>query len=540
LPKYRNISMPQLTGLQTGSAQSDLFVGNLEIVDLTAIANNAGILNANINSLGGNDILEGSAALVPTVAGVALTATGISQSLIDAGSGDDTVLAAGVGSGLFEGFTLRGPRYSGTGSGYGLSRGSVNGGAGSDTLSFSGTGKSAKALVGVGISVARVEGGAGADNIAIAALASGSSDNGLSGTATGVANSTVSGGGQQDVIGITATAELNGYSGSFPAWVKGVEQSFIYGDGEDDSIAITATGRGGGSTVSAAVQSQLRGGSGHDTISLTSKSDQSFTRAVSLSDISTSIGAEDNSWVQGGAGNDVITLTAEASGANATAYAASGAQVQGAEGFDKITLSAKGDSFGQSAVFGALNTEVEGGSEDDVIELVASTNSRSAMAKPSKGIAAAAKQSSIKGGSGDDTILFKLSGFAQSGSSAGIMSSQVYGNGGRDVIKVEAASFANFDVVDSLIFGGDGDDTFEVGIGSGTLQGDAGNDQAILNYFNAETMDVVAVAGGIQISGSQTKSGTAGEWRQTILSTEQFQIGETLYTATDLVAAFTV
>ncbi len=525
--------MPQLTGLQTGTAQSDFFVGDLEIVDLSVSATEAGILNATISALGGADTIQGSVSLVPAVTGLTLSATGLSQSVVGAGAGDDTVLGTGVGSGFFEGFNIRGPRYSGTGIGYGLFNGSISGGSGQDTLNFSGTGKNGRTLVGVGISSSRVDGGSGADSITLTGLASGSSDNGVSGTATGVTQSTVSGGAQQDVIAITATAGVSGFSGNSPAVVKGVEQSSISGDGDDDRIAIAATGRGTSSTVSAILKSQVKGGDGNDTLSLTSLSNESITRNFSTTTLVSSAAADDNSLVHGGAGNDVIVLSAEASGANSNTYGASDSQVKGGEGADTITLTAKSSSFGTATIFGAFNAQVDGGAGNDVIELSVSTNSQRA-------IAAGANQSTIKGGSGDDSIVFKLSGITRSSvGSAGILNSKVYGDAGNDAIRVEAAApFADFDMVDSLIFGGDGDDTFDVGIGKGTIQGDAGNDTAILNYFNAETMDVVAIAGGIQISGSQTKSGTAGEWSQNILGTERFQVAETVYTAADLVAAF--
>jgi hypothetical protein len=526
--RVRIIFMPQLTGLQTGTEQGDSFIGSLDVITAAA---DAGILNATVKALGGNDTIEGSAKLVPTVMGLTLTATGISQSQIEAGSGDDTVLATGIGAGFFEGFALRGPRYSGTGIGYGVSGGLVTGGDGNDNLSFSGTGKDGRELIGIGALATQIEGAAGADTITINGIASGSSDSGVSGTATGAANATVSGGDQRDVIGITATAQLGGYSGSFPALVKGVDQGFINGDGGDDSIAIAATGRGTGSTVSAISQSQVKGGGGNDTLSLTSKSDQAITRAFSTTDISLSVGADSNSLIQGGLGNDVITLTAEANGANANAYGASGSQVQGGNGSDKITLSAKGGSFGRSTVFAALNAQIDGGADNDVIELSATTNSQIATA-------ASANKSTIRGGGGDDTLLFKFIGTAAGGSATGILESKIYGDSGNDTIRVEAAPFASFDIVDSLIFGGAGDDTFDVGIGKGTIQGDTGNDTAILNYLNAQTMDVVAIADGIQISGSQTKSGTAGEWKQDILGIERFQVGDTVYSAADLVAAF--
>ena len=50
--------MSQLTGLQTGTSQSDLFIGEINIVDLTDETSGAGIRQAIVNALSGDDDIQ--------------------------------------------------------------------------------------------------------------------------------------------------------------------------------------------------------------------------------------------------------------------------------------------------------------------------------------------------------------------------------------------------------------------------------------------------------------------------------------------------
>lgn len=235
----------------------------------------------------------------------------------------------------------------------------------------------------------------------------------------------------------------------------------------------------------------------------------------------------------------MIAITAQGSAASFTSYAVSGGTVKGGSGTDEITLNASGGGFGRVTAIAAFNADINAGNDDDRIELIASGSSQTVTA-------AGAQGSTIKGGNGNDTISFRISGNALNGrESAAIISSEVYGNGGNDTITatVEAgssgsSSFADYDIVDALVFGGSGDDTFDVGIGNGTLQGNSGTDTAILDYFNNDTMDVTAIAGGVRITGSQTRNGTEGTWSQDIVSTENYQVNGVLYTAESLVSTF--
>lgn len=512
--------MPQLTGLQIGTPQSDLFTGSLEIADFLETASEIGIFEATVNAFGGDDTIEGIVTLVPDVDDLTLTATGIANSTINAGAGNDIVLGRGAATQFFERFDIRGPVYSGEAFSYGLASSIVNGGSGNDTLTFiSTTAQNANGpsitTNDIGVMDATINGDSGSDTITLQG-------------SLGALNSTVHGGAQQDTITITAV------EGSFNP--TAAEQSLIKGGNGDDAIMLAARAQG---TVSTLLSTRVRGGQGNDTLTITSD-----TLPVSANNLPSSVGItlEDNSVVSGGAGDDLITIRANTSGAGgASAAGLSGSRALGGAGNDTITISAAASGFGVPYSYAALESTVSGGRGNDVIEL-------SAFGMGSSVRVAAANQSTIRGGSGDDTLTFKISGNTGSaGQSASIIDTKVYGNSGNDTITVEVIPFENasdanqvkYDIADALIFGGDGDDTFEVGIGTGTLRGGNGVDLAVIDYFNAESMNVSAIANGVQIVGSQTKSGTAGEWIQNIVGVESFQIGSALYTAETLVATFT-
>jgi len=514
--------MPQLTGLLTGTSQSDLFTGSLEVVDLTANTTEVGIENATINALSGDDTIESIVTLTPGAGDLLLSATGILGTTINAGAGNDTVIGKGIGSRFFEGFGTRGPQFSGAGLGYGLRDSVVNGGTGNDTLTFVGEGEGFVSGLsgetpsetpretprGVGIWNATVNGGSGADKI----------------TADGVVgglSATVHGGAQQDEMTIQGDETA-------------LDQSLLGGGADDDTITVNATNAG---RVQAVLNTQIRGGEGNDTIDILGEATPISARGLPAS---TSVAVEENSVINGGAGNDTISVrseTAATGGADATAL--KNATLAGGAGNDVLSITANASGFGGTAQ-AALDAKVNGGSGDDTMTF-------EAFATGSGVNVSAAENSTIRGGTGNDTLSFKIGGNTGSANgSAAIIDSRVYGNAGNDrfTVTVEEFSVASadrqpeYDIKDALIFGGAGDDTFDVGIGNATLNGGTGADMAILDYFNAETTSVAAIVNGVQLVGTQTRNGTEGSWTQRITGTESFQIGETTYTAESLVSTF--
>ena len=116
--------------------------------------------------------------------------------------------------------------------------------------------------------------------------------------------------------------------------------------------------------------------------------------------------------------------------------------------------------------------------------------------------------------------------------------SRVSGGRGNDQFFADAGDSGTFDIQDTLLFGGSGNDLFDVGVGSGTIRGGAGHDTAILDFFDFETMTLETIRGGLRISGTQNKLGQAEAWTQDILGVEQFQIGGASETAAGAVARF--
>lgn len=114
------------------------------------------------------------------------------------------------------------------------------------------------------------------------------------------------------------------------------------------------------------------------------------------------------------------------------------------------------------------------------------------------------------------------------------MNSSVSGGDGNDLITVSGTTFA---LQDALISGGSGDDTFQVGIGQGTLDGGSGNDLVILDFLDLQTMTVTALGNsGLRIVGTQDGQGKNAAWTQTLWNMERFQIGSNVFhTAGDLI-----
>ena len=509
--------MTQLTGLLTGTEQSDLFTAGLEIVDLQENTTEIGTTNATINALGGDDRIESKVSLAPA-SGVRLEAIGITGTTIDAGAGNDIVSAEGIASNFFDENFPRGPRFVGLGLGKGLVDSVVDGGSGNDTLSFIAKGAGDNRTSGrfpiplpnsIGVENSTVRGGSGADKI----IAAGD---------IGVQNSTIHSGAQQDEITI---------SGEEAA----LKESKVSSGADNDKIVLSAASE----SATTVLETQVNSGAGDDIIDISSDADF-FAESGRAG--SRGVAVDRDSRIVGGAGNDSISIRSTATSNNPSgATAVSRSVVAGGAGDDSIVLSARRESVGGSATT-AFDSTINGGEGDDTISFEASSTDAVGSLK-------AIRQSTVRGGVGNDTISFTIRGGASDElDNSGVESSQIYGGQGRDRITIaiepsQAASADDqlkYDIADTLIFGGADDDTFDVGIGTGTLNGGTGSDTAVIDYFNAETMSINAIANGVQIVGTQTRSGTVGSWTQNIVDTENFQIGDTTYTAESLISTFAV
>lgn len=521
--------MVQLTGLQTGTPQDDAFIGDINLSALEEDKTEAGILSATINGLKGDDRIEGTATLAPADSeNLSLTAIGISQSIIDTGIGDDVVVGRGTALGFEFELGGKGLDVLGSGAGIGLLRSSINVGEGDDSLSFEGTGQGAD-QEGIGVSSSSVDGGGGDDRIVVTGSRTADDIEG----ATGILNSSIAGGGQQDVIEIKA--------GSFDVRniiATGAEQSLVSGDGGEDKISIEATG----ADAAAVSGSQIHGRADNDTIVIRSSADGGSATGPGELTSAISEGAKTGSLIAGDGGNDSISINATAeSSFEATVYGVRNSTVDGGNGLDTITLEATSNSVFTEAAFAALETKVSGGNNSDTIELIATIETSDVIGFDEVSIAAAS-QSVVEGGAGDDTILLAVRGNLEDGNSTagitGVDRSEIYGNSGDDTITVEATDFADYDITDSLLFGGGGDDTFDVGIGNGTLSGGAGEDVAVLDYLNSDAITVTAIANGIRVNGTQTKSGLEGAWTQDILGIENYLVDGVAYSNDALLQTF--
>ncbi len=137
------------------------------------------------------------------------------------------------------------------------------------------------------------------------------------------------------------------------------------------------------------------------------------------------------------------------------------------------------------------------------------------------------------GGDGDDSFYIEATG----GFAVGVSESAIYGDKGHDYFAISGSTFA---IKDALISGGDGNDTFDTGIGQGTVDGGIGDSDLIfLNFFNAQTMGIKELASnGLLITGTQDNQGNAANWSQAIVNMEQFQVGSTVFTAAGDVVTF--
>ena len=510
--------MVQLTGQLTGTQASDVFSGNLDRLNLEASTVGAGASNAIIEARGGDDRIRGQSIqqIAPeATADIDITSYGIELSNIDAGGGNDTI--TGIGS------TLSNSNLRGSATGYGFLRGAVNGKSGNDAFIFSGNGRDAQENEGFGVSSAILDGGGGDDRFEIKASASepGSAFT-FEGTvdptsnAVGIERSTISGGRGQENILIEANASGLGNGSAI-----GATGSKIDGDSDNDRIKITAKTRFFGNEAFGTVNTSVFGGNGNDIIEILGESNAgqpNATRTISS-------GVDNNSQIDGGNGNDTITISSNAiffvksGGGDSVAYGARGSTVRGGSGDDAIALNATSkQTISNATAYAAFDSEIVGGAGSDTITLKATEGAATGNRVDG------AFRSKIRGGSGDDIIQI-MTEIDSPGISYGAFESEIRGGVGDDRIEISIGDFGTLNIKDSLINGGAGNDVFDVGIGSGTIRGGAGDDLAIVDFFDEQTMDFAIINGGVRISGMIDEFGQKIAWSQDILGVEQLQFG---------------
>jgi Ca2+-binding RTX toxin-like protein len=157
--------------------------------------------------------------------------------------------------------------------------------------------------------------------------------------------------------------------------------------------------------------------------------------------------------------------------------------------------------------------------------------------------------STIDGEAGDDQITItgtrsttSPNTVSLSGNAYGIYQSTVNGGSGNDIIN---ASGTNFGIKDALISGRQGNDSFNVGTGQGTVDGGSGQDRLIIDYFQLDSttqkpinITVNALGADVLIQGATDNLGNANTWTQTIRGIEQFLVNGTTYSAAQLVSRF--
>ena len=526
--------MAQITGIQTGTPQDDNILNNVELRFLDQDTAEASVINSTINTLNGDDRLEATTALTAGRPNLSLEAIGISQSRIDGGVGNDLLTGEATSSGNRIGLDNI---FSGTVRGVGLVRSSVRGGDSSDNLQFNGTGREGTNITGIGLSSSSAEGGNGDDTISIMGNAEQVSTLEQStGTATGSENGVVTGGNGQDTIEIVAEVNASN-SSSLDTDGTGIaiaaRDSFINGDGGEDLIELKAAGFGSTRTeLSAASSSEVRGGGGNDILRLTTDTNLDLANNIAT-DTAENAAVKENSLVSADAGDDAILINSKAiSSTEASIFGVKDSTVKGGDGKDRIEISSRLDSASGNA-FGVSGVDIDGGNDNDSIFIRADIDGMAS--------GASATQSTISGGAGDDIISFSVGG-TRSGrtpEATALRNSKVYGNSGNDSISTSTSQIgASYDIIDSHLFGGAGDDLFNVGIGNGKIVGGAGNDSAFLDYLNGASTTAAAIPNGVRISGTQTKTGEDGPWTQDILGVETYFVNGLAYTNDSLVGLF--
>jgi hypothetical protein len=527
-----------ITGYQRGTNQADAFIGTIYVSALPpADISAAAILYADIDALKGDDTIEGIATAVvsspettfdfePSTA----IAYGVSQSSIKAGRGEDTL--------TFSGSSYVSAFGGGTGTGYGLYQASVDTGSGNDTVTISGFGTGRGFLDGIGtgygVYQASVDTGSGDDTVTI----SGIGDGGGTGTGYGVYQASVDTGSGNDTVTITGSGQgLGSYKNGGSGNGYGVYQASVDTGSGDDAVTISGLGDGGGGysgesgTGYGVFQSSVDTGSGNDNLTISGSGSGAGPIAPAFS---TGYGVFQSS-VDTGSGNDILTISGSGSIIFASGYGEGygvyQASIDSGSGDDTISINGIGSGTITSIGYGVYQSSVNGGEGDDSISI-------SATATGYEALAYGVYESSVNGGEGDDS--FTIMGSAEGSSQSvgyGVAEASIYGESGDDSFVIRGTTF---DIKDALISGGDGNDTFDTGIGQGTIDGGTGGkDLIFLNFFDAQTMSIKVLGkNDLQITGTVDGQGNSLSWTQNILNMEQFQVGSNLFTTPVAVADF--
>ena len=310
--------------------------------------------------------------------------------------------------------------------------------------------------------------------------------------------------------------------------VRALSGSVIEGGGDADNISVNAGNRSfsvGTTVVAIDNASRISGGGGGDEINITASS----LEGSNATDV---LGVKD-SWVLGENGADQITLS-----------------VTGESSVRRFRSSL---FFTDPEVYGASNSLIDGGAGNDELTIQVSATLDDGDLPPmgdqpsynstppgaNRGDIFGVLESTVVGGRGRDTISI-TSDVTLVGnpvnfnpSSIGAVSSTIDAGDGRDTIMVQGV---NLDIDDVIVSGGSGNDVFDVGVGSGNIYGNSGRDRIKLDFFDSATMTIELLGqDSIRIVGTQDKLGNSLAWTQTIEDMEQFEVGGTLYNAADVV-----
>jgi Ca2+-binding RTX toxin-like protein len=527
--------MPQLTGYYTGTNGVDTYTGEVNVAEALSDIPQAGISQASIRALAGNDTIVGTGAVTAAGSGT-VTGVGIFESVIEAGEGDDSISAKGSGDGAT--FNSDGATFSkGIGIGYGVAKSKIYGRGGKDSFTVAATSKGNFTTSGSGLLDALISGGNDDDTVTIGHEIKSSLVGLQNSTGAGLDNSTVEGGSGSDTISISSKGNLDitfdPFSAVSTAGIK--NQSSVQGGEGNDKIDILATSVTGRVSSIGVDNARVGGGEGNDLINIKANATGSST--------SFAAGAANGAMVAGGNGDDSISVTGEGNDAGRTrggvptAYAVKDATVNGGLGNDSIRLLGSSSAFVGGKGIGAENATLNGGLGDDAIEVVGRAGSNNQWQ------AIGLLNSSVLGAEGNDriNIVSETSEPFTGEKSYGAKGSKIQGDDGNDSIKVRTGLGGTFDIDDTLIFGGNGDDTLDAGIGNGTLSGGAGSDTAVLDYLAQTVADfsITQVQGGVEITSNLSKvSGVGESWKQTILETETFKVGANSYSSEQLLATF--
>lgn len=441
---------------------------------------------------------------------------GLQTTTLNTGADNDTVTVESLAIAAREGRAT------------GLEISQITTGQGVDTVrvNVSATGAPFGSGEAIGLKNSSIVAGKDDDRVSIAVESDGFDTIGRrsSGIAVGLSESQVFGDQGQDIISLDVQASAN---------AKGLSSASISGGGDNDIISVTAGGIRGNvvriknnqwaNGLDAA--SRISGGGGHDEITIATSS--------SGSNVVESVGTKD-SWVFGDNGNDTITLLVT--------------------GNSQVIGSKNGLRFTNPDVYGSLNTLIDGGAGNDelIIQVSAtlddaglppkgdSLNNNSIPPGANQGDIFGVLESTVVGGRGRDTISI-TSEVSLVGnpvnfnpSSIGAVSSTIDAGDGRDTIVIQGV---NLDIDDVIVSGGSGNDVFDVGIGSGNIYGNGGRDRIKLDFFDSATMTIELLGqDSIRIVGTQDKLGNSLDWTQTIEDMEQFEVSGTVYNATDVAA----